>query len=197
MTKQELIRLLRTAESPYDVCAYHKELADVMPSISKMFCFDQRSKYHGYDLFTHCCATVALLPKDLKSDMVYLAALIHDIGKVEAHILLDNGIASYKGHQEHSYAETISSIIPELSTAGINLSSDEQDQLLFFVRHHDDDFKSMQYNLKPYRNLPKFWLLAWCNLEIADAMAHTMYFKTQERIRTCNVMLNLVLKNKY
>lgn len=84
MTKQELIRLLRTAESPYDVCAYHKGLADVMPSISKMFCFDQRSKYHGYDLFTHCCATVALLPKDLKSDMVYLAALIHDIGKVEA-----------------------------------------------------------------------------------------------------------------
>ena len=197
MTKQELIRLLRTAESPYDVCAYHKGLADVMPSISKMFCFDQRSKYHGYELFTHCCATVALLPKDLKSDMVYLAALIHDIGKVEAQILLESGAASYKGHPEHSYVETISSIIPELSAAGIMLDSDEKEQLLFFVRHHDDDFKAMNYCLKRYRSLPKFWLLAWCNLEIADAKAHTMYQKTQERVRTCNVMLNLVTKGKY
>ena len=35
------------------------------------------------------------------------------------------------------------------------------------------------------------------NLEIADAMAHTMYSKTQERVRISNVMLNLIIKNKY
>lgn len=197
MTYDELIFMLRNAENAYDVCKYYKQLAEIMPSISKMFLFDQRSKYHGYDLFMHCCATVAGLPADLEDDMVYLAALLHDIGKVAAQVLLESGVAAYKGHSEHSYLETNSYVIPELQSSGIILDDAQIERLLFYIRHHDDDFKSMNYCLKPYRKLPKWQLAAWCQLEISDASAHTLYPKTKERIRCCNVMLNLVNKGKY
>lgn len=197
MNYNELIFILRNAENAYDVCKYYAQLAELMPSISKMFLFDQRSKYHGYDLFTHCCATVAGLPSNLEDDMVYLAALIHDIGKVEAQVMLESGVAAYKGHPEHSCYDVSTIIIPELKKAMIELSDDQQDRLLFYIRHHDDDFRSLNFCLKPYRKLPKWQLRNWCLLEIADAKAHSLYPKIEKRINDVQIMLRIIDKGRY
>ena len=47
-----------------------------------MFDYDQMNKAHQYDLWMHCIHTVLEIPKNIDDDMLYLSALLHDIGKV-------------------------------------------------------------------------------------------------------------------
>ena len=60
---------------------------------------------HQYDLWNHSLQTVCNLPKDIDEDMVYLAALLHDIGKPDCVIedTRDGKINNhYYGHPKRS-----------------------------------------------------------------------------------------------
>ena len=47
-----------------------------------MFGYDQKNSAHQYDLWMHSLHVVCNLPRRMENDMVYLAALLHDIGKI-------------------------------------------------------------------------------------------------------------------
>ena len=52
-----------------------------MPAIRVMFDYNQNSQYHQYDLWMHCVHTVLGIDGKIEDDMLFLIALLHNIGK--------------------------------------------------------------------------------------------------------------------
>ncbi len=74
--------------------AYSDIFALVFPPIDRMKDFDQHSPHHIYDVLEHTARVVAACPKD---PALRLAALFHDMGKVETYTQSD-GIGHFYGH---------------------------------------------------------------------------------------------------
>ena len=123
----DLITLLKTAQTFEDIDRYWEEISELIPDITVMFGYDQNSQYHCYDLWEHSVRTVLLLPKELPDDMIYLAALLHDIGKPQSCCRgkrPDDPYSHYYGHPEKSAKIIKASVIPSLREHGIRLSDD-------------------------------------------------------------------------
>jgi predicted kinase len=61
--------------------------------------FDQRNPHHTLDLWTHTLKVYTHLRKHGADYRLQLAALYHDIGKLDTQTFDDNGVAHYYGHQ--------------------------------------------------------------------------------------------------
>ena len=91
MQFEAFINLLKSAKNPEIIDAHREEIAEWIPHVRRMFEYDQQNAAHQYDLWMHCVHTVVGIPRNLEDDMLYLAALLHDITKelsVEEHIAL-------------------------------------------------------------------------------------------------------------
>lgn len=77
----ELLKLLKISDCVDKIDIQRESFAFYIPSIVVMFDFDQRNHAHQYDLWHHCLYTVLNLPRNMDDDMLYLAALLHDIGR--------------------------------------------------------------------------------------------------------------------
>ena len=71
----------------------------IIPEIYDTYDFNQRNPHHNRDLFSHIVEVTSRTKNDL---ITRLAALFHDIGKVKAQKIDDNGIAHYYGHEKIS-----------------------------------------------------------------------------------------------
>ena len=67
----------------------------ILPEISPMKDFNQRTPYHSMDLWNHTLEVVANVDSDLE---LRLAALFHDIGKLYTQEIDEFGIAHYYNH---------------------------------------------------------------------------------------------------
>lgn len=78
------------------------EYADVIgvfaPCLIPCVGFDQKNKYHIYDVYTHMVKAVVNAPYDLK---IRLAMLFHDVGKPDCFTIDEKG-GHFKGHSEKS-----------------------------------------------------------------------------------------------
>ena len=82
MKLSELLNLLKTAETVEEMDVRREEIAALIPAVRTMFGYDQKNSAHQYDLWMHSLHVVCNLPRRMENDMVYLAALLHDIGKI-------------------------------------------------------------------------------------------------------------------
>ena len=141
MKLNELILLLRNAKVAEEIDDQRNKILDLIPKAKIMVGFDQQNYAHQYNLWEHCLQTVVGLPKDIDDDMVYLAALIHDIGKpyCQTQDEKDGKVnMHYYSHPEKSLEITRDEIIPSLLSAGEVLTEDEQRRLLYYVGYHTD-----------------------------------------------------------
>ena len=96
---KELVLLL-TGRSPYNVLTrFSSVLAVIIPEILPCIGFDQRSRYHSYDVWNHIAYSVeysAPLPD------VRLALLFHDIGKPQCFTMDDEGAGHFINHEKIS-----------------------------------------------------------------------------------------------
>jgi putative nucleotidyltransferase with HDIG domain len=104
----------------------------VVPEVARMFGFSQATPYHAYDLFTHSLKTVANTPALLT---LRLAALLHDIGKVDTRSYRQ-GRAVYYGHDRVS-ARIAKSILERL-----RFSRHVTREVVFLVRNHMVNYSS-------------------------------------------------------
>lgn len=190
MTLKEVILLLRNSKSIEEIDRHRDEILELIPKASIMVGFDQQNYAHQYELWEHCLWTVIGLPKDIDDDMVYLAALIHDIGKPDCQTLgeKDGKISMhYYGHPAKSMEITREEIIPYLISIGESLSEDEQRRLLYYVGYHDDrvslKVKHLRRHLGLGASLAEFQNLM--KLQVADAKAHVMNPIVEQRIEIC------------
>ena len=185
MKVSELVSVLRTAKTIEDIEQHREEILDLIPDARIIVGYDQQNRTHQYDLWEHSLHTVMNLPKDLEDDMVYLAALLYDIGKPDCQSVdyyEGNINMHYYGHPERSEEIVRERVIPLL-----DLPDDEKRRLLYYVRYHDDRvslrIKHLRRHLNMGASLEEFQTLM--HLEVADAKAHVMIPVIEDRIEFC------------
>ena len=190
MTLRELIQLLSSAADVREIEKYRDEIVELIPETKIMLNFNQQNYAHQYDLWEHSLQTVVGLPKDIEDDMVYLAALIHDIGKPNCQIYDEHDgkvNKHYYGHPARSMEITRDQIIPGLIAKSEKLTEDEQRRLLYYVEYHDDRvslrMKHLRRHLKLGSSVSEFQTLM--KLQGADAKAQVLIPIVQQRIEVC------------
>lgn len=71
----------------------------IFPEVARTINFDQHSTFHSDDLFNH---TLSVLDKSPAILEVRMAALYHDVGKIDTFFLDENGEGRFFGHQSIS-----------------------------------------------------------------------------------------------
>jgi len=94
----ELCRLLPLV-SESDLIRFAPILCQVIPELGPTLRFDQHSRHHAYDLYTHIAHVTEAVPGNLA---LRWAALLHDIGKVNTFTLDDQGQGHFYGHAQES-----------------------------------------------------------------------------------------------
>lgn len=193
MNISELILLLRNAQNAAEIDKKREDIAVLIPKVRIMFDYNQRNRAHQYDLWMHCVHTALGLKKDIADDMLYLGALLHDIGKPDCQT---NGKRPgdlekhYYGHPKHSMEIVRDEIIPDLLQKGEVLTEDEQRRLLYYVEHHDDrmglEIKFLKEHLELGASLTEFQNLM--HLEVADALAHVQIPIVAQRAKNCEIL---------
>ena len=192
MTLQQLVQLLKQAERPEQIETYRTQITQLIPEVSIMFEYDQNNRYHQYDVWTYTLMTVCDLLDDL-DDVVYLAALLHDIGKVESRCRgnRENDRQShYYGHPQVSARIVKQQIIPRLLQSDSTMDDQMVHDLVWLVEHHDDALPSECSRVKRIREKIGGRLFQmWMELQIADARAHVILPKVLNRIVICEKWL--------
>lgn len=192
MTYLELILLLKTAKSKEEIEIYQEDIAQWIPQVRRMFGFDQKNQTHQYDLWRHSLQVVVELPRNGEDDMLYLAALLHDIGKPDCQVAgkrADDTNMHYYGHSEKSKQIVQREVLPTLYKKGVRISSVDQKRLLYYVYYHDEmvslKMKSIRRHMKMV-TLEEFKKLML--LQIADAKAHILLPMIENRLRICETL---------
>ena len=90
----ELCKLLMVATQE-DLLRYEPIVTQVIPELKPAVGFDQHSRHHAYDLYTHIAHVTAGVPKELP---LRWAALLHDVGKPGTFTRDQQGQGHFYGH---------------------------------------------------------------------------------------------------
>ncbi len=190
MNLRDLIRLLKSAENAEEIDKYRDRITELIPKTEIMLDYDQQNYAHQYDLWWHSLHTVAELSGNIDDDMVYLAALLHDIGKPYCRtedVKDEKPNMHYYGHPEKGMQIVRDEVIPDLAEKRQDLSDNEKRRLLYYIEYHDDRvslrMKHLRRHLKMGASLQEFQNLM--KLQIADAKAHVLIPIVQQRMEIC------------
>lgn len=92
----ELCKLLMAATGE-DLLRYAPIVTQVIPELSPTVGFDQHSRHHAYDLYTHIAYVTASVPHELS---LRWAALLHDVGKPGTYTQDEQGQGHFYGHAQ-------------------------------------------------------------------------------------------------
>lgn len=96
--REELTKLI-CGENVVSVMLKHRDIiAQAVPELVPCFDFDQRSKYHKYDVYEHIVRAVDAMP--MNSPLLRTTMLFHDLGKPHTFKLDENGTGHFKHHAE-------------------------------------------------------------------------------------------------
>lgn len=188
----DLIKLLKSANSVEEIDVHRDDIALLIPMVRIMFDYDQQNHAHQYDLWNHCLHTVINLPRNLEDGMLYLAALLHDIGKPDSQCKgtrEDDTNMHYYGHPKRSMEIVRDEVIPYLLDMGEEILFSDIKRLIYYVEYHDDRVSVKLKHVRRHINmveLEEFQKLMV--LQVADAKAHVMLPIIEERIRICTAL---------
>ncbi|MDR2558564.1 MAG: CCA tRNA nucleotidyltransferase [Oscillospiraceae bacterium] len=166
----EFDRLLLGEHAEKIINEYYDILGVIFPELVICAGFDQRNKFHVYDVLTHIAKTVSVVPR---VRVLRLAMFFHDIAKPECFKFADNH-GSFKGHAAKS-AEIAEKTMRRLryDTATVN-------KVKLLVANHNEDLKSDEISVKKLLNKFGFdTLLQLCEVQIADDSAKAEFVKEE------------------
>ena len=185
----DLIELLKSANSVEEIDEHRDEIALLIPMVRIMFDYDQQNHAHQYDLWNHCLHTVINLPRNLEDGMLYLAALLHDIGKPDSQCegtREDDTNMHYYGHPKRSMEIVRDEVIPYLLDMGEEILFSDIKRLIYYVEYHDDRVSVKLKHVRRHINMVEFEdFQKLMLLQVADAEAHVMLPIIEERIGIC------------
>lgn len=139
----ELIKLLCGKNAKQIILEYFEVLEVILPEISGMKGFDQKTPYHIYNLLEH---TAVALQNTPPVPSLRLAALLHDIGKVEAFFIDDNGTGHFYGHPKISFEKS------KVALKRLKLDNATTDLVLTLVKYHDTQIEPTEKSVKKALN---------------------------------------------
>ena len=176
----ELIKIIMGDHAEEVLLKFRKIIFVIIPELEKCDGFDQKSKYHAYDVYTHIVKSVSIAIKD---KTVRLACLLHDIAKPQAFSVDDFGRGHFYGHQELG-AETAVNILKRLKVDNKTISTVEA-----VIRLHDTYLIPNRKNVKKFLSAYGIDLLkVLTEVRIGDALAHA-YIYGQERAKICRQVM--------
>jgi len=193
MQYDELIQLLKTTDDVWQINQHREEIAEWLPKVCTMFEYDQQNAAHQYDLWMHCVHTVVGMPRNLEDNMLYLAALLHDIGKPDCQVKgkrPDDKDMHYYGHPMRSREIVETEVIPFLLEKGADLSEEDRKRLIYYVEHHDDRMSLRLKHVREHMNIPVTFetFQKLMLLEVSDALAHVQIPVVAERVQICSAL---------
>lgn len=188
----DLVRLLKTSDSVEEIDKYRKEIGALIPAVTIMFDYNQKNHAHQFDLWIHSLNVVINLPRNLDDDMLYLAALFHDIGKPDSQCRgskKDDVNMHYYGHPKRSMEIVDSVIIPDLDHKGYKISCMNVKRLLYYVEYHDDHVSKKLKHINRHMRMASFEeFKKLMLLQVADAKAHVQLPIISERVEVCSAL---------
>ena len=188
----DLIELLKSANSVEKIDTHRDDIALLIPKVRIMFDFNQQNHAHQYDLWNHCLHTVINLPRNMEDGMLYLAALLHDIGKPDSQCKgtrEDDANMHYYGHPKRSMEIVRDEVIPYLLDMGEEILFSDIKRLIYYVEYHDDRVSVKLKHIRRHINMVEFEdFQKLMVLQVADAKAHVMLPIIEERIRICTAL---------
>ncbi len=107
--------------------AFAPVLIQVLPELAPCLDFDQHSKHHAYDLYTHIAHVTEGVPPQLP---LRWAALLHDIGKPQTFTIDTGGQGHFFGHAPVS-AQMADAILRRLKAP-----NGLREQVTLLIQHH-------------------------------------------------------------
>jgi len=123
---------------------YREIIKEFIPEIAHSFDFDQKSKYHIYDVYNHTLKALEKAPKVLS---VRLAVFFHDIAKPLCYTTDKKGVRHYKGHPELG-ADMTRNILKRLKYDNHTIK-----EVLALIKYHDTPIPPQKNEVKKYLNL--------------------------------------------
>ena len=124
----ELCQLLPLVNAQ-DLIRYLPVLTQVIPEIAPTVGFQQHSRHHTYDVFTHIAYVTESTPRELP---LRWAALLHDLGKPNCFTLDEAGQGHFYGHA------AISANIADDILLRLKAPTALRERVTFLIKHHMD-----------------------------------------------------------
>ena len=124
----EFIRLLMGRDVRRVLVEYIDVIGAFIPEALDMKHFDQRSKYHIYDVLEHTAVAVEHVPAE---PVLRLAAFFHDIGKPASFFVGEDGAGHFYGHPAVS-AKIANEVLTRLKVDSFTLR-----RVTMLVENHD------------------------------------------------------------
>lgn len=165
----ELEGLLCGSHAARTLLAYPDVLGTVLPEIQPSVGFDQRTRYHCYDVWEHTAYSVDAVPP---VPVLRWAMLLHDLGKPAVFTLDAEGHGHFYGHWRESVR------IAETILSRLRMDNARKAVILILVERHDAPLaftrKAVRRNLSQYGEDILRQLLA---VKRADTLAHAPAFR--------------------
>lgn len=192
MTLEDVIQLLKSAKTSGEIDEKREDIASVIQAIREMFGYDQMNAAHQYDLWLHSVNTALNLQRNLDDDMLYLAALLHDIGKPECRCQgskPEDTNMHYYGHPVKSMEIVRDVVLPELDRQGFYIGAEDMKRLLYYIEYHDDHVSLRLKHLRRHLRIADFEeFQKLMLLQVADAKAHVLIPLVEKRIMICSAL---------
>lgn len=134
------------------------------PCIIPCVGFDQKTKYHIYDVYTHMVKAMCLAPEDL---VIRLAAFFHDVGKPLCFTIDEKG-GHFKGHAEKS-EEMAREVFDYLKTDNYTKNT-----VLALIREHQREIIPEKKYVKRFLNKFSYdFFDLLMSVKIVDTLAHS------------------------
>ena len=114
-----------------DILGGAELLFRVIPELAPQLGFDQKNPHHEHDIFTHTAMVVERAPKE---PILRMAALLHDLGKVDTFFLDEKGVGHFYGHAGLG-AKMAEDILRRLKC-----SNALREEVTWLIAHHMDRF---------------------------------------------------------
>ena len=134
----------------------------IIPEIPAMKGFEQRSKWHLYDVLEHTLRAVENMPE--KPGYLRLAALLHDVGKPSVYFFGADGYGHFKGHVEAGFTMS-EDILRRLKTDNFS-----RERVLTLIKYHDTEIENDDKTVR-----------RWLGKLGAEAFYELMLLKTADR----------------
>lgn len=171
----EFLRLLCGQDAERVLLRYRELIAFFLPELRTCFDFDQHTRHHCYDVYTHIVKVVAAVPPE---PTLRLAALFHDVAK-PACFLLQGGRGHFPDHSERG------AVMGETILRRLRVEKKCIRDVCLLIRMHDACLKRSPAESAPelLRALPPALVEPLLDLMEADAKAKAEPEASLARVR--------------